>query len=610
MKVKKMLFSILLLILLLPFSVFASEKVEITSIRLASKSENTVVSDDATFDGMNVHLHVRYTDVDEYVKYEIEIWNHTNVDYQVTNDSISNDDPYIEFFVDSNTSIPAQSKSTVLLTVHYKTEVGDENFSSGIYHMNHSSYIRLMDLVNPHTGNKTIYIIVIMFVLIAVSLLSFKTKKIYLLLILFLIPLSIKAAETLRIAIHVDVDIQEKNIIEARYAVTDGVYDTSVEKDFWQYGSQVERLYIMNHITPIETYDYQFDVSSKKNQTIMAYLIKNGNQGTVTNTETNEEETVDYYDLKIMANGNIYANSDSAYMFDHFIAVNLVEGLGYLKTDLSTTMRYMFSYLKSLEELDLGHFNTSHVSDFSFMFLYSNFKNINISSFDTSKATTLASMFGHCLYLETVDVSHFNTSKVTTFNQLFVNDHMINHLDVSGWDTSSAVDMYKIFRDCPSLEHLDVSHWDTSNVTNMAYMFSNCRVLKDLDLSHFNTSKVTNMVDMFSHCSDVNNFHIQGFDTSQVTSMGGMFSYIQDVVLDIHNFDTSQVTSMKDMFRECPNLTTIYVSEKWDVSNVTSHSNMFRGDTNLVGAVPFGSVTGVSMANYETGYLTYKALDE
>ena len=55
-------------------------------------------------------------------------------------------------------------------------------------------------------------------------------------------------------------------------------------------------------------------------------------------------------------------------------------------------------------------------------------------------------------------------------------------------------------------------------------------------------------------------------------------------------------------------LKTIYVSNLWNTSKVTSSTNMFYNCTSLVGAVPFDSTkVDVTMANYTTGYLTYKA---
>jgi len=62
------------------------------------------------------------------------------------------------------------------------------------------------------------------------------------------------------------------------------------------------------------------------------------------------------------------------------------------------------------------------------------------------------------------------------------------------------------------------------------------------------------------------------------------------------------------MFMIATKLKTIYVSNLWNTSNVTNSTNMFHSCTSLSGAVPFDSTKiDVSMANYTTGYLTYKA---
>ena len=62
------------------------------------------------------------------------------------------------------------------------------------------------------------------------------------------------------------------------------------------------------------------------------------------------------------------------------------------------------------------------------------------------------------------------------------------------------------------------------------------------------------------------------------------------------------------MFYGCSNLKTIYVSSLWNMSNVTDSVNMFGNCKSLTGAVPFDSTkTDASMANYTTGYLTYKS---
>ena len=78
--------------------------------------------------------------------------------------------------------------------------------------------------------------------------------------------------------------------------------------------------------------------------------------------------------------------------------------------------------------------------------------------------------------------------------------------------------------------------------------------------------------------------------------------------IDLSKFDTSNVTNMSGMFQNCSKLKIVYVSGLWDTSKVTSSFDMFMNCTSLVCAVQFDSTkTDISMANYTTGYLTYKS---
>ena len=78
--------------------------------------------------------------------------------------------------------------------------------------------------------------------------------------------------------------------------------------------------------------------------------------------------------------------------------------------------------------------------------------------------------------------------------------------------------------------------------------------------------------------------------------------------MDLSSFDTSSVTGMGGMFYLAGSLKTIYVSDLWNTSKVTSSTNMFIACKLLVGAIPFDSTKiDVTMANYTTGYLTYKS---
>ena len=102
--------------------------------------------------------------------------------------------------------------------------------------------------------------------------------------------------------------------------------------------------------------------------------------------------------------------------------------------------------LSQATTLDLSNFNTTNVTNMSWMFYY-------------SKATTL-------------DVSNFDTSKVTNMGSMFVNSKATT---------------------------LDLSNFNTSNVTNMSYMFNTSTNLKTIYVGDkFNTNNVTSSANMFT----------------------------------------------------------------------------------------------------------------
>ena len=272
-------------------------------------------------------------------------------------------------------------------------------------------------------------------------------------------------------------------------------------------------------------------------------------------------------------------------------------------------MSDMFYGCSSLVTLDLSSFNTSNVTSMGSMFANcTNLKNLNLSSFDTGRVTNMQSMFDGCSGLKILDLSSFNPHNVTTMILMFSGCTNLETIIFDNFDTSSVTSMQLMFYKCYALKSLDLSSFKTSNVTNMYSMFCYCSSLINLNISNFDTSKVTNMNSMFYDCKSLNNLDIDNFDVSNVTGMSDMFSECSNLTsLDLSNFDTSKVTIMNGIFSGCINLKTIYASDLWNTSNVTNSNRMFYNCKSLIGAVPFDSTkTDVSMANYTTGYLTYK----
>jgi len=199
--------------------------------------------------------------------------------------------------------------------------------------------------------------------------------------------------------------------------------------------------------------------------------------------------------------------------------------------------------------------------------------------FDTSNVVNMRRMFIDTR-LESLDLSSWDTSNVTDMSFMFHRTHVLFCLDVSTWDTGNVTDMSMMFADS-SIGNLNVSNWNTESVTNMAGMFfaSGGPVP---DLSGWNTANVTNMSMMFLH-TGVTSLYISDWDTSSVTNMSHMFSGAHRITsLDLSKWDTSNVTDMSGMFSSLWQLTYLDISD-WDAANVTDMRLLFAntGITNL-----------------------------
>ncbi len=397
------------------------------------------------------------------------------------------------------------------------------------------------------------------------------------------------------------------------------------------------------------------DISQNKDGTVMLWY-------TPKEVTSSDGSTKTMYDMWIGGeNGVLQTGTNASGMFAYLTNVEKLD-LSKLDTSYITNMSRMFYNSSGLKSIDLSNFNTSNVTSMDYMFdgcsnltsldvstfntskvtsMYwifnklSKITKLNLSNFDTSNVTDMTGMFRYCNSLVDLNISNFNTSKVKTMSGMFLGCNALQKLNVSNFNTSNVINMGHMFQECSSLIDLDISNFNTSKVTNMSYMFMNCSSLTALDLSNFNISKVTNMSNMFGGCSSLTNLDLSNFNTSNVITMNSMFSDCSSLVnlnlssfntsnvtdmsgmffncklitsLDLSSFNTSKVTSMSQMFFLSSKLKTIYVSNLWNTSNVTNSTNMFRSCTSLSGAIPFdSSKTDVSMANYTTGYLTYKS---
>ena len=380
------------------------------------------------------------------------------------------------------------------------------------------------------------------------------------------------------------------------------------------------------------------EVTSSDGSTKTMYDMWIGGENGVLQTGTNASgmfaylTNIEKLDLSKLDTSYITNMSRMFYMSSGLKTIDLSN----FDTSNVTTMGNMFDGCSSLTDLDLTNFDTSKVTSLSNMFQNcTNLKTLNISSFKTPALLYITGMFNGCKSLIKLDLSNFDTSKVSNFSNLFQNCNSLEYLDLTSFNTSKGTQMVNMFRNCQKLKTLDlssfntskivimscmfygctslvelnISSFDTSKVTDMSGMLCSCKALTELDLSNFNTSKVTNMSDMFNSCSSLTKLNLLKFDTSSLTDMSGMFYNCNSLTnLDLSSFNTSKVVKMAKTFTLCRKLTTIYVSDLWNTSSVTNSTQMFSNCTSLVGAASYNSTkVDISMANYTTGYLTYKS---
>ncbi len=101
-----------------------------------------------------------------------------------------------------------------------------------------------------------------------------------------------------------------------------------------------------------------------------------------------------------------------------------------------------------------------------------NVTSFNLMYFDTSSVTNMSYMFSNCSSLETLDLSSFDTSKVELMNDMFVYCNKLVSLDLSSFETTSLVSANYMFHDNRNLTNLDIRNMtfdSVSSYTNMLY---------------------------------------------------------------------------------------------------------------------------------------------
>ena len=240
--------SIFMFTMFMPFIVDAKESIEIKSIELDSKSENTIVKSEPTYSGLEMNYDLSFKTTGDYVKYKVIIKNTSDTDYKISEDTSFNESEYITYKYEFDPELKAKEEATVYVNIIYSKEVDGARIINNKYTESNKAIIQLLNvegqvindpntIKNPNTGNKlvTLIIILLLFLSIIVLLVITNKKRIkYISIVLAIglctIPILVYATETIKLAINVSVEIGE------RFSVNYITWETikTVEKSNYQ----------------------------------------------------------------------------------------------------------------------------------------------------------------------------------------------------------------------------------------------------------------------------------------------------------------------------------------------------------------------------------------
>jgi surface protein len=199
--------------------------------------------------------------------------------------------------------------------------------------------------------------------------------------------------------------------------------------------------------------------------------------------------------------------------------------------------------------------------------------NLNITATDVpnlASVTNISSMFSGCIILNSPsNINTWNTSAVTDMSYMFFIANAFNQ-NIGAWNTVAVTNMTSMFAGANSFNQ-NIGSWNTSAVTSMVFMFNGASSFNQA-IGLWNTAAVTNMDGMFAAARSFNQ-NIGSWNTAAVTNMAGMFNTASAFNQNIGSWNTAAVTNMSYMFQNASAFNQNIGS--WSIANTISMTNIF-----------------------------------
>jgi len=230
---------------------------------------------------------------------------------------------------------------------------------------------------------------------------------------------------------------------------------------------------------------------------------------------------------------------------------------------------------------DVSKVVTSLVTTGEELFLQKANFNQDISSWDTSNFTSMASMFAGSDYQTQVemsfnqDISAWDTSKVTSMDNMFFFCKSFDQ-PIGDWDTSSVTNMNAMFREATSFNQ-DISSWDVGSVKSFVSTFLNAQSFNQ-PIGSWDLSSAESLRDMLFNTLSFDQ-PLNSWDVSNVWDFAGLFNGARLFNQPLNNWDLSKAVEIHYMFKNAQSFNQDISS--WDVSNVQLMGYMFNGATSF-----------------------------